>query len=427
VAALRYARASNLPFRVRSGGHAVDGESSVDAGIVIDLSPINFVKLQPDGLVHLGPAARTVEIVDALRPCKRTIPGGACTNVGVGGYTLGGGDGLLGRTYGMAAHNTVELELVNADGEVLTLNEDSHPDLFWACRGAGNGNFGIVTKLVLRTYEVDTVVYFRVAWPWKHLERLYPRWQEWGSAVDTRVNTYFTIMSKAVGWVDVGGQFIGPQEEFEPLLQEMLAGQPVPESGTVQTIPYPEAVQRIAQKDGSREFHQRTRATTLNIFSPLLDEEGIRIFQEHSELAFGNIWTWIWATGTRELPVPPQALNVPASFPQKLSLNIRADWTNAVHDEKYLEWFRSINNALIPYTTATYHNWTSRHIEPRPYRHYGEYLPRLIEIKRRYDPEHVFVVEGGLPLSISEPNAREWGLSPAIIEELRANGSLTAG
>ena len=162
-------------------------------------------------------------------------------------------------------------------------------------------------------------------------------------------------------------------------------------------------------------------------FSPLLDDEAILIFQEHSELAFGNIWTWIWATGTRQLPVPPQALNVPASFPQKLSLNIRADWTNPVHDEKYLEWFRSINNALIPYTTATYRNWTSRHIEPRPYRHYGEYLPQLVEIKRRYDPEHAFVVEGGLPVSISEPNAREWGLSPTIIEELRANGSLTAG
>ena len=122
-----------------------------------------------------------------------------------------------------------------------------------------------------------------------------------------------------------------------------------------------------------------------------------------------------------------QALNVPASFPQKLSLNIRADWTNPVHDEKYLEWLRSINNALIPYTTATYRNWTSRHIEPRPYRHYGEYLPRLVKIKRSYDAEHVFVVEGGLPLGISEPDAREWGLSPAIIEELRANGSLTAG
>jgi Berberine and berberine like len=85
---------------------------------------------------------------------------------------------------------------------------------------------------------------------------------------------------------------------------------------------------------------------------------------------------------------------------------------------------RSINDALIPYTTATYHNWTSRHIEPRPYRHYGEHLPRLVELKRAYDPEHVFVVDGGLPLIISEPDAEEWGLPPTIIEGLRANGSL---
>jgi hypothetical protein len=71
---------------------------------------------------------------------------------------------------------------------------------------------------------------------------------------------------------------------------------------------------------------------------------------------------------------------------------------------------------MAPYTTATCHNWTSRHIEPRPYWHYGEHLPRLMEIKRKYDPEHVFVVGGGLPLSISEPDAKEWGLSPTIIE-----------
>jgi FAD/FMN-containing dehydrogenase len=430
VAALKYARASGLPFRIRSGGHAMDGNSSVDAGIVINLSSINSVELQPDGLVHLGPAARTVEIVDALRPYKRTIPGGACTNVGVGGYALGGGGGLVSRTYGLAAHNIVELEMVNADGEVLTLNEDNHPDLFWACRGAGNGNFGVVTKLVLRTYEVDTVAYFRVAWPWKHLETVYQRWQDWSSTVDARVNTFFTINSEAAGWVDVGGQFIGPQEEFEPLLQELLAGQPVPESGTVDTIPYPEAVQRIAHKVGTPQFHLRTRGTALNIFSPLLDDDGVRIFQEHHEVAFGNIWTWIWAgagLNTGELSLPADALNIPASSPGKLSLNIRADWTNPVHDEKYLEWFRHINDALIPYTPATYQNWTSRHVEPRPYRHYGEHLPRLIEIKRRYDPEHLFEVEGGLPLNIRESDAKKWALSPPIIEGLRANGSLTTG
>ena len=155
---VRFAEATGLDLAVRSGGHSLAGYGTTDGGIVLDLSPMKGLLIDPERrLAWAQPGLTAGEVTTAAAAHGLAVPFGDTASVGIGGLTTGGGIGFLARKHGMTIDNLVEAEVVTADGRILTVDEGRHADLFWAIRGGG-GNVGVVTRFVYRLVEVDTVV-----------------------------------------------------------------------------------------------------------------------------------------------------------------------------------------------------------------------------------------------------------------------------
>jgi FAD/FMN-containing dehydrogenase len=153
-----FAAETGLELAVRSGGHSVAGYSTTDGGIVLDLSPMKGILIDPERRLAWAQAGLTAgEVTAAAAAHGLAVPFGDTLSVGIGGITTGGGIGFLTRKHGMTIDNLVAAEVVTADARILTVDEERHPDLFWAIRGGG-GNVGIVTRFVYRLVEVDTVI-----------------------------------------------------------------------------------------------------------------------------------------------------------------------------------------------------------------------------------------------------------------------------
>src|SRR5262245_60572248 len=149
--AVAWARRNKVRLAARSGGHSYEGYSTT-TGLVVDVRRLDGISMHPDGTVTIGAGARMIDVEATLARHGRAIPTGSCATVGIAGLALGGGVGLASRAFGTTADNIVSVEIVTADSRRLVCDAKQHAGLFWACRGGGGGNFGIVTRLVLRTH-----------------------------------------------------------------------------------------------------------------------------------------------------------------------------------------------------------------------------------------------------------------------------------
>jgi FAD/FMN-containing dehydrogenase len=179
-ACLDFARRTATPLAIRSGGHSYAGWSSGDKKLIVDVSKLDSIRL--DGTVAtIGAGARLIDVYSTLGARGRTVPGGSCPSVAISGLTLGGGHGVLSRSMGLTCDNLIGATIVTADGRTRAVSADAEPDLFWALRGAGNGNFGVVTSLRFTTHPApSSVVTGYLTWPWSRAAAVVRAWQSWG-------------------------------------------------------------------------------------------------------------------------------------------------------------------------------------------------------------------------------------------------------
>jgi len=164
IAAVNFGRDSGLPLAIRGGGHSGPGLGSVDDGLVIDLSPMRDIRVDPQARrVRVGPGCTSGDVDHATHAFGLAVPFGIIANTGVAGLTLGGGSGYLTRPHGLTIDNLIEADVVLADGSFVTASAEAHPDLFWALRGGG-GNFGVVTSFLFRAHPVTNVFAGPVFW-----------------------------------------------------------------------------------------------------------------------------------------------------------------------------------------------------------------------------------------------------------------------
>jgi FAD/FMN-containing dehydrogenase len=224
VETISFAEMHGLRTATRSGGHCFAGRSSSE-GIVIDVTPMNSVSAA-NGVATIGAGARLGEIYESLNAHELTIAAGSCPTVGIAGLALGGGLGILGREYGLTSDQLLAAQVVLADGRVVDCDDDRHGELFWALRGAGAGNFGVVTSLVLRTRPGSSATNFHLVWPYGSAGAVVDAWQSWAPTAPDEL--YASLLLRAGREVerppelDVFGSMLGSEHDAAELLDELV-------------------------------------------------------------------------------------------------------------------------------------------------------------------------------------------------------------
>ncbi len=244
--AVRWARQQGLPLRARSGGHSYEAFSLIDDGLVIDVGGLSEVAVDVErGEAVIGAGVRMLDLYRRLADHGVTIPGGTCPGVGIAGLTLGGGLGFLSRQYGLTCDNLLAVDLVDADGVALRASEQEQPDLFWALRGGGGGNFGIATAFTFRVHPIDDVTICTVTWPWDDVEDVLDTWQSWAPFVNERLCVALAVAHPSAGAISATGLFTGSTTELPTLLEPLLqAG--TPEEPVIQSLPFVAAAEQFA-------------------------------------------------------------------------------------------------------------------------------------------------------------------------------------
>ncbi|HEX6352638.1 FAD-dependent oxidoreductase [Actinophytocola sp.] len=193
--AIAYAATTEDRIVPRGGGHCFAGRSSTD-GIVLDLSGIDDIDMADDRVATIGPGARLQQVYAALATYGRTLPAGCGPTVGITGLTLGGGIGLLGREHGLTCDRLVGAQVVLADGSVVDCDHEREPGLFWALRGAGGGQFGVVTALRFDTVPEPSTTRVEARWSGIALEELVSAWQTWAPDAPDELTVNLTVVSE---------------------------------------------------------------------------------------------------------------------------------------------------------------------------------------------------------------------------------------
>jgi FAD/FMN-containing dehydrogenase len=214
-AVMRWAERHDVRLAARSGGHSYAGYSTLDEGVVVDLRRQRGISVHRGASrASIGPGAHAIEVVDALARHGGAVPLGSCPTVGLGGLALGGGYGLAARAWGLTADDVSAITVVTPDGRLRRVDARHHADLFRALRGAGGGNFGIVTRFELRVHHAPRAAFFRGTLP--GAADAIAAWQAWAPETDPRLTALLQLGSN--GAIDVLGQYLGSEAELGRLL-----------------------------------------------------------------------------------------------------------------------------------------------------------------------------------------------------------------
>ncbi|GAA5122273.1 FAD-binding oxidoreductase [Pseudonocardia adelaidensis] len=247
AACLAFCQDADVPAVPRSGGHSLGGYSLTD-GLVIDVSRMSGVGTRRAGAevtAVVGAGARQVDSLSALWRDGVVVPGGLCPTVSAGGFVSGGGFGWTTRRYGMACDHVLAAEVVLADGRVVRCSESVEPDLFWALRGAGGGNFGVITRYEMRARRIPTIVTYHLRWPWHAAEAVMAAWQRWVVEAPDELGSALTVTLAGAepATVDLAGGWLGDRAALERLLDALVAeAGSRPETRTVQEDAYRDAM-----------------------------------------------------------------------------------------------------------------------------------------------------------------------------------------
>ncbi|WP_198348006.1 FAD-binding oxidoreductase [Plantactinospora sp. KBS50] len=247
AACLAFAQHHDVPLAIRSGGHSAAGYST-GTGLVLDVSRLRRIDVGA-GTVTIGPGTQGVDLLDTLAPLGRAAVTGTCPTVCAGGYLSGGGIGPLARRFGVASDGLVAARVVLADGSVRSVSARRDPDLFWALRGGGGGNFGVVTEYRMRTTETARMTSFSLLWSWADAAEVLAAYLRWLPRTPQDVTANLTVASQGPGTtpsVSVTGGWLGPDPTgIEPHLAGLVAAVgAAPTVRLVQDLTYQQALMR---------------------------------------------------------------------------------------------------------------------------------------------------------------------------------------
>lgn len=395
--ALAFARRHDLRVSVRAGGHNVAGRALNDGGLVLDVSAMKGIEVDPSArLAHVQPGVVWGELDEATQAHGLATTGGVDSRTGVAGLTLGGGIGYLARRFGLAIDNLVEAEVVLADGETLTVDDERHPELFWALRGGG-GRVGVVTRFTFRLHPVGPEVV--TAQAWHRIEDAGPVLRSYRAAMETAPDdlaVYAMILHVppiAPFAEELHGRVAlalvachsGPAERATAEAEEIAAlGRPFLKD--VRPTPYVEQQRAFdaGTPDGARYYYKT------HVMPDLTDAAIDTLLAGLGDLPGPLTIIGIEPLGGAIARVAPDA----TAFPHRAArfdLGVWAGWTDPADDERCIGWAHALHDALRPHASGgAYLNYQDRDDLPRRDAAFGENVERLRRIETRYDPDGLF-------------------------------------
>jgi FAD/FMN-containing dehydrogenase len=412
---LAFVRKYGIPVAARCGGHSYAGYSST-SGLIVDVTRMAGVSVS-GGTATVGAGTRLIDFYDGLAAHGRGVPGGSCPTVGISGLTLGGGIGVVARAYGLTCDNVQSMQIVTADGQIRTASASSNPDLYWACRGGGGGNFGVVTSFTFTTHPVGQIILFFLSWPWSQAARVISAWQSWAPHATDQLWSNLHLASAPGGSVpsiQVGGTYLGSVNDAYAQLEKLYAAvgsspsSPFLESATWLHAMLVEAgcasltvaECHLPSQNSAGELSRASEYAKSDFFTKPLSSSGIASllagvenFQKVAGAPGGSGGIALDALGGAVNRVAPGAtafVHRDALFGAQYTTTWPAGSASA-EVARQRAWQQSFWQSMRPYASGqAYQNYTDPTLANWRQAYYGANYARLTRVKAAYDPDRLF-------------------------------------
>jgi FAD/FMN-containing dehydrogenase len=399
MATVKFARTHNLRVSVRGGGHNVAGKAVCDQGIVIDLGRMNSVEVDPEiPSVRVQAGARLADVDEKTRPLGMAVPVGVVSRTGVAGLTLHGGLGWLLRRDGLTVDNLLAMDVVTADGTLITASATEHPELFWALRGGG-GNFGVVTSFEYRLRPVTSQVWFAaVLYPYDLAQKAIAFWRDYMATAPRELSSFCVLRGKPM-------QAAGQKIPRQPVVAFLACYSGPFEKGEEAIRPLREWATPVADFSGPKDYHlgvQRLFDKDYppgrcyywdSLFFDDLDATTINCIAAHAEQCVSSLSSVnIWALGGAMNHIPPSE----TAFGKRdcnFMVAVEANWEEAEGAPGNIAWAVDLVDALRPASRAgVYLNFPGAAAGKLSLvkGSYDGNFAKLQSIKKRYDPDNMW-------------------------------------
>jgi FAD/FMN-containing dehydrogenase len=413
AACVNFASKFTLPIRARSGGHSYAGWSSVNGGLVVDVSQLNRFSVG-NGTVRVGSGLGLIDFYSKLAARGLAVPGGSCPTVGIAGLTLGGGVGVVGRKYGLTCDNLESVEIVTAAGDILTCDSGRHSDLFWASQGGGGGNFGVATAFTFRTHALSQLIVFFLGWPWSLAGQVVDAWQSWAPQAPDALWSNLHLSAAPGGGtpqIQVGGTYVGTIAGVARLLDKLYAAiGSKPTSYFLNEEPYLTAmlIEAGCSTLSVHECHTGPEGVLPRVpsfaksdfFTRKLNASGIRVLLAGIERlvsvsgaeggAGGIAFDAFGGAINRVKPAATAFVHRDALFLAQYTTEWQYPGSHTGVANQHA-WLRSYYKALHPHASGqAYQNYVDPDLVNWEQAYYGANYPRLTQVKAAYDPQNLF-------------------------------------
>jgi FAD/FMN-containing dehydrogenase len=420
---LAFTHRFGLPFALRAGGHSFAGYSTT-TGLVLDVTHMSTVKVDAStGIAMIGAGARLIDIYSALVQYGLALPAGTCPTVGIAGLTLGGGVGVLGRKFGLTCDNLLAAQVVVADGRILTCDASHYSDLFWALRGGGGGNFGVVTSFTFQAHQVATLSLFTLSWPWSSAADVVNAWQAWAPQAPDELWSNCVLLATSDKSSDpivrVNGVYVGDVTPLGSLLQQLTSQIGVaPTSRYVSGVSLLEAMLyeagcynksvsecHLPSQDPQGQMLRDASSVKSDYFTSALPQSGINALvsaialrQTSSTLGNGGIGLDAYGGAINRVAADATAfVHRAALFSVEYSGSWNAGDPDAVVAANH-SWLTNTWQTMRQYASgAAYQNYIDPDLPDWQHAYYGSNLSRLQGIKIAYDPGDLFHFPQSIP------------------------------
>ncbi len=402
AAAIKMARTEHLTLSVRAGGHGVAGSAICQDGLVIDLTQMNSISVDPAKReIVAGAGVRWGEFDAAAEAHLLATTGGQVSHTGIAGLTLGGGLGYLMGKHGTACDNLLSVDLVTAAGEAVTVSEEAHPDLFWAIRGAG-ANFGVVTKFRYRLHPLPGVLAGLLIHPRARAAEFIDFYREYLPNTPDELYTTLALMNTPDGTPIVGviAVYSGPIEEGERVLAPLRKFGP-PVADMIRPMRYTEAQRLVddAVPIGNRYYWKSSFAHAVSRdFAAVLHQGADAMPSPRSMILLFEMKGAFHRVAKEAMAFDHRDAN--------FEMSIIAEWTDTAEDSANIAWARDLWAGTQSYVMSSVYanHMTADETPDRVRAAYGaSKYERLAELKAQYDPTNVFrmnhnIVPAGSPV-----------------------------